>query len=196
VATLSHHIEYLALKSVTFVVNLLPARIVDACGAGLGRLGHRLLKSRREIARDNLRQALGHRLSDTEIEDVVRRVFRNIGRTTLEILRFYSLDRGSVRKIVSGDCEDMLADLYAKGKAGLVTTAHFGNWELLGMWVASLGYPMGFIVGEQHNKKVDDLFNSLRASMGVDIISARRSLRGAGKRFTTKVTDFSARYSI
>jgi len=52
----------------------------------------------------------------------------------------------------------------------VLVTGHLGNWELLGGWVSAIGFPVDFLVGQQHNKKVDELMLSFRHSLGVGII--------------------------
>ncbi len=177
-ARLSHRLEYLAAVAGVTLANSLSARAADSLGAGLGSVAYLLWRSRRRVATDNLKHAFGAALTDTEIRDVVKRVFRNIGRTVVEFARFRTLGRDGAERIVIGECRDMLERIHAEGKGALFITAHFGNWELLGGWPAALGFPVDFLVGEQHNAQVDRLLNGFRRQMGVGIIPLRTGIRG------------------
>ncbi|MFH1373896.1 MAG: lysophospholipid acyltransferase family protein [bacterium] len=180
-ARLSHHIEYGFTWLGVKLAGLMSARAADVFGATLGRLAYILLASRRHIAYDNLRRSLGDTVSPEETQAIVRRVFENIGRTLIEFARFGRIKPAGTRKIVVGDGEEHLQQTRREGRGGLVVTAHFGNWELLGSWVAAAGYPMDFLVGTQHNQKVDRLFNDFRRQMGVGIVSLKTSARGVFK---------------
>lgn len=179
-AKLKHLIEYAAVRILAFWAQLLSARWADRLGAGLGTLVYHLAAGRRKIAGDNIRSTIGKSFAESEIESLTKKVFQNIGRTLIEIARFENLKSEEVSKIVEGD-SSILKKIYDEGKGGIILTAHFGNWELLGTWPAVMGYPMHFLVGTQHNLEVDELLNSFRKKMGVGIISLAGSLRSIFK---------------
>ncbi|MFQ6008832.1 MAG: lysophospholipid acyltransferase family protein [Candidatus Zixiibacteriota bacterium] len=180
-AKLSHNIEYVFALIGVKLVHLLSPRMADAFGARLGSVAHLLLPSRRRIARDNLRRAMGETLTEDEIHDIVKRVFQNIGRTLVEFARFGKIRPEGARRIIIGEGLEYLQKVHDEGKGAVVLTAHFGNWELLGSWIAAVGYPVDFLVGTQHNQKIDNLFNNFRREMGVGIIPLKTSIRGVFK---------------
>ncbi|MDD3731936.1 MAG: lysophospholipid acyltransferase family protein [candidate division Zixibacteria bacterium] len=175
-AKLSHNIEYAAAYTGVKLAQLLSPRLADAFGVGLGMLTYAVLSSRRRIARENLKSAFGDRLSDEEINNIVKGVFRNIGRTLIEFSRFRISGLAGIKKVVRGDPAP-LEKVYAEGKGGIILTAHFGNWEMMGAWPAACGYPTDFLIGRQHNKKIDDLLIGFRETLGVGIISLAKSSR-------------------
>ena len=67
-AKLSHLVEYSLLGTLRMLAGIPTARMADRLGAGLGKLAHDLLKSRRLVARDNLKQAMGEQYSDVELD--------------------------------------------------------------------------------------------------------------------------------
>jgi KDO2-lipid IV(A) lauroyltransferase len=180
-ARLSHYLEYLAAGAGTGLARLMSARTADAFGAALGSAAHAILASRRHIAFDNLKLALGDSLTDDEIKAVTRRVFRNIGRTVVEFARFRRIRPDGVRKIVVGTGEHHFERVLKEGKGAVLVTGHFGNWELLGSWVSTLGYPVDLLVGTQHNVKVDRMLIGFRQEMGVGIIPLKTALKGVFK---------------
>ena len=193
-ARLSHNIEYCFTLLGVKLAGLLSPRVADAFGAALGSLAYTLLPSRRRIAYDNLKKAMGDTLTEQEIRAIIKRVFKNIGRTLVEFARFGKIKLEGTRKITFLDGLEYLRRVHDEGKGGIIVTAHFGNWELLGSWVATSGYPMDFLVGSQHNQKVDNLLNDFRREMGVGIIPLKTSIRGVFKclranHFTGLVSD-------
>jgi KDO2-lipid IV(A) lauroyltransferase len=135
---------------------------------------HNLWSARRKIARENLTLALGHELSREEINKIAYRVFENIGRTTLELARFKQTKLEGVKNICVGINEHLIKEAIDHGRGLMVVTAHFGNWEMLGSWVATLGYPMHFFVAVQHNPYIDKMLVKFRREMGVEIINPSR----------------------
>jgi KDO2-lipid IV(A) lauroyltransferase len=74
---------------------------------------------------------------------------------------------------------------------------HFGSWELMGAAVSQRGYPLDFLVGEQHNLLVDNLMNDYRRSMGIGIIKMGVAAKGIMKalkenRFVAMLSDQDA----
>ena len=198
-ARLSHNIEYCFTLLGVKLAGLLSPRVADAFGAALGSLAYMLLPSRRRIAYENLKKAMGDTLTEQEIQAIIKRVFKNIGRTLVEFARFGKIKLEGTRKITFLDGSEYLRKVHDEGKGGIIVTAHFGNWELLGSWIAASGYPMDFLVGSQHNQKVDNLLNDFRREMGVGIIPLKTSIRGVFKclranHFTGLVSDQHAHF--
>lgn len=171
---LSHWFEYIFALLCTRLAQVLSPRLADKFGAYLGRIIHKVWTSRRKIARENLAAALGKELSAEEIDKITRRVFENIGRTTLELARFGRTKLEGVRKICVGANEHLVKEAIDYGRGLMVVTAHFGNWEMLGSWIATLGYPMNFFVAVQHNPYIDKMVTKFRREMGVEIITPTR----------------------
>jgi KDO2-lipid IV(A) lauroyltransferase len=176
-ATVSHQLEYIGAVVLARLAQLLSPRMADAMGSGMGSLVHALLASRRRIAFDNLKQALGDERTDDELSDITRDVFRNIGRTTVEIARFGVMKPSDIDDIVVEGDLDIFRRVLQEGKGAVCVTGHFGNWELTGSWLAIKGFPVTFGVGTQHNAKFDQYLNSLRKEYNFNIIELRTSLR-------------------
>jgi KDO2-lipid IV(A) lauroyltransferase len=180
-AKLSHNVEYFFTLLGVKLSHLLSPRQADVLGAALGSLAYLLLPSRRKIAHDNLKRAMGDTLTEQQIQTIIKQVFQNIGRTLVEFSRFGKIKPEGAKRIIVGDGLEHFQKVHREGKGAVVVTAHFGNWELLGGWLAAIGYPVDFLVGTQHNQKVDNLFNNFRREMGVGIIPLRTSIRGVFK---------------
>lgn len=180
-ATVAHQLEYAATSLGTKLARSMSMERADRFGAAIGRFFNKAVSSRTDIAFQNIKRALGDCYTDEEYRAIVQRVFEHIGRTFVEIARFKMLGREGVRQIVTGPGREILERVHAEGKGGIITTAHFGNWELLGAWVAACGYPMDFLVGRQSNRLVDELLIQWRKDMDVGIIPLATSVRSIFK---------------
>ncbi|MCX6825912.1 MAG: lysophospholipid acyltransferase family protein, partial [candidate division Zixibacteria bacterium] len=89
---------------------------------------------------------------------------------SVEFARQPVLTKEKILSLVTSEGQDILNQVLKEGKGAIVTSGHFGSWELLAGWVAACGYPLDLLVGEQHNPYVDHLLISFRKSLGVGII--------------------------
>jgi KDO2-lipid IV(A) lauroyltransferase len=173
-----HRVEYGAVLFLAFLARALPLGWGLAVGAGLGRFAFDVLRVRRRVTLENLRLALGDRTTEAERVRIGRSSYANFGRLLIEFARFPKLRPETLRDRVTCRGLDRVDAALARGKGAIVLSPHFGNWELLGVSFRLLGYPMNFLVGEQHNQAVNDLMNRLRAGTGVGIIPRGYTIRG------------------
>jgi Kdo2-lipid IVA lauroyltransferase/acyltransferase len=165
---ISHGLEYIAFWFLVRLVQIMPGRLADLIAVLLGKLSYAVLTSRRRIARDNLRRAFGDSKTEAEYDTIIRKVFINISRTTIEFARQPILNKQKILGMfteVTG--REHLDEALEKGKGVIFVTGHFGSWELLGAWLSTVGYPTDFLVGRQHNRYVDNLLDGFRAALGV-----------------------------
>jgi KDO2-lipid IV(A) lauroyltransferase len=106
-----------------------------------------------------------------------RRCYENLGRGLVEYLRFPLLTREFVQEAVGAVGRENLDRALARGKGVLAITGHFGDWELMGAAFSLMGYPIHFLVGEQHNQRVDDTMNAYRQMAGIGIIPMGVAMR-------------------
>jgi KDO2-lipid IV(A) lauroyltransferase len=149
--------------------NVLPASWAVALGGCLGRLTYIVWGHRRRVAEVNLRLCFPE-AEERWIRDIARRSFANFGKAMIDFGRLPRLSSRTVDRyhtVVNAKCFD---DALARGKGAVLFTGHFGSWEQTGAAIRIRGYPINFLVGEQHNKRVDKLINKIRAGAGIGII--------------------------
>lgn len=176
-AKLSHNLEYLLVRVGSLLTNLMSARTTDRTAVAVGRFGYRAFSSRRRIATDNLTRALGQEYSSDEIDAISKRVFENTCRTLLEVSRSDKLSKKYLGRVVSGDSVEHVRKACKNGRGGIILTAHFGNWELLGAWLVAQGLGVDFVVGTQHNEKVNSILIEQRRRLGAGIIALPKNTR-------------------
>ncbi|MCP4706939.1 MAG: lysophospholipid acyltransferase family protein, partial [candidate division Zixibacteria bacterium] len=163
--------EYLTLWTLTKTVQIIPGRLADGIAIGIGKLAYLILSSRRRIAEENLCRAFHDELDDTRISEIVKTVFINVARTTITFARQPVLKREkfvkSVKTVIGSEFIDKAL---SEGNGAMMVTGHYGNWELFGRWLPSAGYPTDFLMGHQHNEKVNDLFIKFRQTEGLGLI--------------------------
>ena len=88
--------------------------------------------------------------SKDEIEDLVRQMWDNLGRTVTEypLLNRIRVDGQSPHvKLIGDEYLELLRD---DDKAGLLFTGHLGNWEIPAICISARGLPQHFVYRTQN----------------------------------------------
>jgi KDO2-lipid IV(A) lauroyltransferase len=170
-------LEYAAVRGGQIIVCALPSGVARELGALLGDLAFSVFRVRRAVTMRQLSRALGGERTERELKSIAREAYRNFGRMTFEYARFPKLTKRDVDATIRVTGSEHLRAALAGGKGAILVAAHFGNWELAAT-LAMMGYPVSFLVGEQHNTLVDGLMNRLRQRFGVEVIPLTGSLKG------------------
>lgn len=174
--TAGHRLEYAAVRAVQAAICVLPGGAARELGAALGRLAF-TSGVRRKVVLGHLTRIFGEERSTDELALIARRSYENFGRMVFEYARFPRLDDRAIADLVSVTGREHLDEALRDGRGGLLIAGHFGNWEMAAT-LAGMGYPLTFLVGEQHNTLVDGLMNRLREGLGVEIVPLTGSLLG------------------
>jgi KDO2-lipid IV(A) lauroyltransferase len=176
-ATVGHELQYLAARIGMALAYPLSRSTADALGVRLGRMAYRLMSSRRQLAFDNIKQAMGSDLDDLQVEKVVKSVFENVGRTVVELARFNKIGAEGIHALADASGMDPVRAALEKGKGAIVASAHFGNWEMMGVYPATCGIPTDMVVLTQHNAAINRLIVGLREGIGVRILEVPAQTR-------------------
>ena len=175
--TFQHRIEYAATRAAHALVCALPASWARETGAALGTFAFSVLRIRRDVVMDHLERIFGDERTTEELVDIARESYANFGRMTFEYMWFPRMMPRHVERMITVTGSEHLDAALAGGKGAVLVCGHFGNWETLAT-LASKGYPMTFVVGEQHNILVDRIMNGLRARFGGELVPVTGSLKG------------------
>lgn len=92
----------------------------------------------------------------------------------LDLFWFSRNTRDRIDKHVHFD--DSARDLLVN-EAWLGVTGHYGNWEILGMAMSQMGYPLMSVAAPLKNPKVDELFIKVREKTGGTILKQDGAIR-------------------
>ncbi|MBD3336553.1 MAG: hypothetical protein GF355_13655 [Candidatus Eisenbacteria bacterium] len=174
--TLSHRLEYAGLRLFLGVGRIGPGGWGTGWTRILADIAFDLVRLRRRVTLDNLRRAFPDR-SEGERVAIARRTYRNFARTFLEAATLERIDPSDVRRQFDIQGMEHLDSARARGRGGILISAHFGNWEYMGGALALHGYPVSFLVRSQKNPLVDARINANRRRMGVGIIPVGQAVR-------------------
>jgi Kdo2-lipid IVA lauroyltransferase/acyltransferase len=163
-------LEFLALKTLMVVSRCIPSSKRTQLGRKLGRFVYKRLKFRRSVVEENLRFAFPN--SAKSVGQLADKVYQNLGVTLLEFLSMDNLTPKSILNQVEFDGIHHLHDFKKSGQGVLLTTGHFGNWEMLAASINASGINGHYVVRSQSNPYVDKLQNDIRVSAGLKVIKA------------------------
>jgi Kdo2-lipid IVA lauroyltransferase/acyltransferase len=176
--TTQHKLEYIFVKGLIFLVNILPIRWGIRCGDIIGFVAFSVIRYRRKVSLTNLRNCFGDRYTSRQYKKIALGAYINMGRTLMELAMFPSLTKTDLSKKIKVVNGEPLREYFKSGKGAVMISGHFGSWEMMGAYLAQTGWPIDFLVGIQHNHLVNDLMNKHRAMFGIGLIEIGVAARG------------------
>lgn len=136
-----HIIEYAFLVIFAFPVRFLSARQVFDLGQTVGKIAHLLSGKRRRIGLTNLDIAFGDSKSAQEKRAILKKSVIQLAVTTLQCLWLRHDTEARVRELVEGEPKglEVLKTCLNRQKGVFFLTAHYGNWELMGLHHGYMG---------------------------------------------------------
>jgi KDO2-lipid IV(A) lauroyltransferase len=165
-----HRLEYGILMACGAVLRMMPSRAVYAFIRFLGLFTFHVVRIRRDVAMENLRQALGKELPERELERIAREAYVNIGMTFIEMLLAPSI-APHLSEVVDISELSVLKRAYDRGRGVMLVSGHFGSWELNGASIGRAGFPLTVVAKRQSNPYVDAWIQRNRENMNMRVIA-------------------------
>ena len=163
---------YIAVRVLVAGVQMVSPRAAYAIADFLAWLAYTLWKPRRRVALENVRFAFPELATDPAGADrLVRGMFRHLLRVVIELLLLpRKLHVGNWRKhLILPQGAQTLPPLL-DGRAALVVTAHFGNWEMAGYALGLFGFHTYAIARVLDNPYLERFSLRFREGTGQTII--------------------------
>jgi len=155
----------------------LPRRLAIGVMRVIGLLIYQLDRQGRKRTVNHLSMAFGHERSAAEIRTLARQVYRHFATALADAMRLPVILRQGINRLITAQGLHHLDQAMAQGQGVLLITGHFGNWELLGAWLAQNGYPLRVVGTPLGNPGLDRIVVETRNQAGYTNIA-----RGAGTR--------------
>lgn len=176
-ATLTHRVEYYALRGAVAALDRLSISRAAAVGEWLGALGYRPIGVRRAVVERQVRAAFPG-LGETDVQRIARESYESLGRTTIETAVLPAFSREQVIAMFSRvDGWDIVERAMAAGRGVLFVTGHLGNWELAGSFMAARGIPIEAVARRMQNPLFDRYLTETRKRIGMSVIHDADAVR-------------------
>jgi KDO2-lipid IV(A) lauroyltransferase len=188
--TLSHRLEYLALRGAQLGVRVLPERVALSLCALAGVFCGGVLRIRRAQVDRNLRIAFPDR-SASELRRLALASYAHLGREAGSILRFVLGGPRGVHEGIVARTEwvgpeskrvfDWMRERNESGRGVILVTGHLGNWEVGGASMAARDLALAGVAVRQRNPLVNRMLSEHRDALGMNIIDRNEARRGVLK---------------
>lgn len=140
--------------------------------ARIGSLLCRWSGKRRQRAHKNVRESFPE-MSETDIECIVEQSYQHM-------MQLFMVDAVAAPKLMTQDGwpkyvrvgkMGTVIDQIVRGEPAILCSGHIGNWELLGSFLAVLGYPLYALARPLDNPLLDRWLVEMREARGMRIIS-------------------------
>lgn len=165
-----HIIEYILLRGLIGVLNLLPKRAALALGWLIGAFFFFVLRWRANEAERRLADVYGERFAPAQRRQIAWKSFRNICFNAVEAARFHRLKPKDIRQMPVYQTIEILHAANRKDGPLIIATIHAGNWDLAGVASKLDGMPIFSIARRQKNPLTDDLLNRMRNATGMEVV--------------------------
>lgn len=161
---------YLLLQFVRGLVFFIPWRPGRKFGEAIGLLYYALAKKEVNKVLRNLERVYGVKMSEGERKKFTRENFKNYG---IGLFEFMKTSLWSPQKTASLVREvegfEYYEEAKSKGRGVISVTAHFSNWELIPVYIASRGMNVGVIAKTLFDERLDRALNAARRKAGVKV---------------------------
>ncbi len=163
------------LVALIWLVRKIPRQWGLDLGRRLGRVYFRIGGKQKNRALENLRAAFGGEKSDSDIRKTAENVFAHFGAASIDAMRIPVYAARGFDDIITPKNFHYAKPLLSSGKGVLFLTAHLGNWELMGAWLASKGYPIKVVGTPVSDPRLDKLIVETRNKAGYFNIARGKS---------------------
>ncbi|WP_018248150.1 lysophospholipid acyltransferase family protein [Orenia marismortui] len=178
-------INYYIFKLFQGIIVSLPRRISYLIAKFIGFLLFYLIKSRRKLAIKNLKLSLGY--SDKEAKKITKKVFQDVAIKFIEALYLKEWSDSDFEDKIKVEGLKYFERAYKENRGVILFTGHIGNWDLMGIYLASLGYPVNGVARMYKNSKINQEILDIRRSKGGKVFNKKgKGIRKAFKSLLKK----------
>ncbi len=174
--SIQYGVVYL-LTFLSWLFAVMPMRMVNATGRGIGRLMALFLGKKVKLAAHHLSLSFPEWPPERTI-DVARRVFINQGLLMAETFRRIGKPAENPLDAITHDPVQMdeFKKIMSQGRGGLVLTAHINNYEYLSAWAARM-FPMTITAKKIKPKELGDFVMKMRKDSHITEVPHHGSYR-------------------
>jgi len=128
----------------TLIQFMLPRFLTVRIALLLGKVAFRINRRQRRRLMENYRHIFGPDASEKQILHTACQAFENMAIFYADLLRVPVMKK---RTALIGELNRKRFDrVLSQGKGAILVTGHIGNWDLAGVFLTALGYPLSAVV--------------------------------------------------
>ena len=174
---LVHLLSYILLRTIWFILNILPLSFAYFLAKQVGNFAYTILRYRRPVVMDNLRIAFGSEKEETELKKIAAESYRQIAMSFIELLIAPKLQK-QIHQIMTPKDFRLIQRLLQQGKGLIAVSGHLGNWELQGAAAATaMNEPFTVAAVQQSNPYINRFITRRRNEMGMQVAGTKEAMK-------------------
>ena len=147
----------------------------------LAMAAYAIFRKHRRNAIRNLSTAFGNEKTEKEIHGIACGVFVHFATVLVDVIRIPLYLKEGLDHSIKVENLHYLEEAVNQGKGVVLLTGHFGNWELMGAWLAAHQYPVAAIAKPLSNSRLNRMLVDLRNQAGYINIARGNALAEIAK---------------
>lgn len=169
-------LNYYLYRIGQFIALHLPLKVGYAIAVFCSDLHYLFAAKDRKAVKENLKTIFPDK-TEGQVCKIRLRMFRNFAKYLVDFFRFEKLDLELIQQKIRIENLHYFKEAFSAAKGIVVLTAHLGNWELGGVVISLLGYPLWVVALAHKHKKVDIFFNAQRENKGLKVIPLGKAVK-------------------
>lgn len=155
----------------SWLFRALPYSVIKAISGGLLSIAYLILRRMRHTAMSTLSIAFGKEKLLEELKKICKDCFYNAGRGTIELGAFMARPH-LIKETFSfeGNSRENLDAAFKEGRGVIGISAHFGNFPLMLLYLAQMGYPTNAIIRPSRDEIIEKDFQASRSRLGLKTV--------------------------
>jgi Kdo2-lipid IVA lauroyltransferase/acyltransferase len=180
---LVNYSQYFGARTVAMLLGLFPVNANLGSARAIGSLMYHLDRKHRKRALENLRASFPEK-PERELEDIAERSMQQFMGLVMDVLfttrkinietwhKYVHFGKAPPGSPIHGNLAEALR-IMIKSRGCIMLTAHYGNWEVLGYALATIGFETYSIARPIDNPLIDSWLLDVRERQGQVILSKR-----------------------
>jgi KDO2-lipid IV(A) lauroyltransferase len=161
-----YRLQYIFIVCVMKLIQTIPRRYGIEMMKALANIFHLLAPKHHANMIYHLTLAWDEKKTAWEIQKIARRVPLHFAVAGVDTFRIPNIIREGIDRYVKAENMHILDEAMRAGKGAILLTGHFGNWELMGAYVAQKQYPIKVVGTPLKNPLLDKLLVDMRNDAG------------------------------
>ncbi|MEH0157825.1 lysophospholipid acyltransferase family protein [Limibacter armeniacum] len=173
---LKYDVLYVVIKAMIDMICFMPRKSMIRLGGAIGKLVYAVMSGEREKTIRNLTIAYGNEKSPEEIKKMAKKVWENIGKNAIDIIRYRNIQNlEDYKKIVKIEGVENLEAAYNSGKGVVGLVPHLGAFEMVGTMPFEMGYTVTIVGAALKDPRMNQLLVGNRTLRGAKYVERGQS---------------------
>jgi len=173
-------LTYIAVRIIGMILQMFPINLNLKTARLMGWIWYRIMRRHRERAKEHLRLAYGSELDQEQIEQMSLQSLQQLTMMAVEsIFTPRLINEWTWPRYVKLKNIDQALDALLSERGAIMLTGHYGNWELLGIMLTAIGFPITAVMRPLDNPYLNDHLMDVRARRGLKLLYKKGAAQSA-----------------